>query len=145
MKEDYLIKVTGIQEIDGESDKVEIITAGTLMHRDGKFLIKYTERDNDDPRIAIDNSVLINGNTSVTVIRSLGGGESRLLLEKGRRHQCIYTTVAGDLSVGVYTDFIKTQLSPDKGGKLSLKYSLDFNAGLVSNNELHINITKKEV
>lgn len=144
MKEDYLIKVTGIQEIDGESDKVEIITAGTLMYRDGKFLIKYTERDNDNPEITIDNSVLINGNTSVTVIRSMGG-ESRLLLEKGRRHQCIYSTIAGDLSVGVYTDYINTQLTPDKGGKLSLKYSLDFNAGLVSNNELHITITKKEV
>lgn len=143
MKEDYLIKITGIQEIDGESDKVEIMTAGTLMHRDGKFLIKYTERDNDDPRIAIDNSLLINGNSSVTIIRSLGT-ESRLLLEKGKRHQCIYTTIAGDLSVGVYTDFIKTTLIPDIGGKLSLKYSLDFNAGLVSNNELHITITKKE-
>lgn len=144
MKEDYLIKVTGIQEIDGETDKVEIITAGTLMYRDSKFLIKYIERDNDDPRIAIDNSVLVNGNTQVTVIRNLGG-ESRLVLEKGRRHQCIYTTIAGDLSVGVYTDYIKNTLTPDVGGKLSLKYSLDFNAGLVSNNELHITITKKEV
>lgn len=144
MKEDYLIKVTGIQEIDGESDKVEIITAGTLMYRDGKFLIKYTERDNDDPHIAIDNSVLVNGNNQVTVIRNLGG-ESRLILEKGRRHQCIYTTVAGDLSVGVYTDFIKNSITPEVGGKLSLKYSLDFNAGLVSSNELHITITKKEV
>ena len=144
MKEDYLIKVTGIQEIDGDSDKVEIITAGTLMHRDGKFLIKYTEHDNDDPRITIDNTVLVNGESQVTVIRSLGG-ESRLILEKGRRHQCIYSTVAGDLSVGVYTDYIKNTLVPDVGGKLSLKYSLDFNAGLVSGNELHITITKKEV
>jgi len=47
--------------------------------------------------------------------------------------------------VGVYTDYIKNTLTPDVGGKLSLKYSLDFNAGLVSNNELHITITKKEV
>lgn len=144
MKEDYLIKVTGIQEIDGESDKVEIITAGTLMYRDSKFLIKYCERDNDDPRISIDNSVLVNGNSQVTVIRNFSG-ESRLILEKGRRHQCIYTTIAGDLSVGVYTDYIKNTLTPDVGGKLSLKYSLDFNAGLVSSNELHITITKKEV
>ena len=144
MKEDYLIKVTGIQEIDGESDKVEIITAGTLMYRDGRFLIIYTERDSDDPRIAIDNSVLVNGNSQVTVIRNIGA-ESRLILEKGRRHQCIYTTVAGDLSVGVYTDYIKNTLKEGLGGKLSLKYSLDFNAGLVSNNELHITITKKEV
>ena len=85
MKEDYLIKVTGIQEIDGESDTVEIMTSGTLMHRDGRFLIKYTERDNDDPRIAIDNSVLVNGDSQVTVIRNIGT-ESRLILEKGRRH-----------------------------------------------------------
>lgn len=144
MKEDYLIKVTGVQEIDGDSDTVEIITSGTLMYRDGRFLIKYTERDTDDPRIAIDNSVLVNGDTQVTVIRNVGA-ESRLILEKGRRHQCIYSTVAGDLSVGVYTEYIKNTLKENVGGKLSLKYSLDFNAGLVSNNELHINITKKEV
>ena len=109
MKEDYLIKVTGVQEIDGDSDTVEIITSGTLMYRDGRFLIKYTERDNDDPRIAIDNSVLVNGDTQVTVIRNVGA-ESRLILEKGRRHQCIYSTVAGDLSVGVYTEYIKNTL-----------------------------------
>ena len=144
MKEDYLIKVTGVQEIDGDSDTVEIITSGTLMYRDGRFLIKYTERDNDDPRIAIDNSVLVNGDTQVTVIRNVGA-ESRLILEKGRRHQCIYSTVAGDLSVGVYTEYIKNTLKENVGGKLSLKYSLDFNAGLVSNNELHINKKKKEV
>ncbi len=144
MKEDYLIKITGIQTIDGDSDKTEIVTAGVLMHRDGKFLIKYTERDSDNPDIAIDSTVLINGEKQVTVIRN-SGGESRLILEKGRRHQCIYSTVVGEMSIGVYTDYIKNSLIPEAGGKLSLRYSLDFNAGLVSDNELHITITKKEV
>ena len=144
MKDNFLINITGIQEIDGEKDKVEIITSGTFLSRDGKFLIKYKEHDPDNPEICFDNTVLVSGSSSVTVIRNFQG-ESRLLLEKGRRHQCIYSTIAGDLSVGVYTDFISTELDPHTGGKLSLKYSLDFNAGLVSNNELHITITKKEV
>lgn len=144
MKEDYLIKVTGIQTVDGDTDQIEIITSGTMLHREGKFLIKYTERDSDDPRIAIENTVLVNGDSQVTVIRKLGG-ESRLVLEKGRRHSCIYSTPMGDMSIGIYTDFIKNSLVPSVGGKLSLKYTLDFNAGFVSDNELHITITKKEV
>lgn len=144
MKEDYLIKVTGIQTVDGDTDRIEIITSGTMLHREGKFLIKYTERDSDDPRIAIENTVLVNGDSQVTVIRKLGG-ESRLVLEKGRRHSCIYSTPMGDMSIGIYTDYIKNRLVPSVGGKLSLKYTLDFNAGFVSDNELHITITKKEV
>lgn len=144
MKEDYLIKVTGIQTVDGDTDRIEIITSGTMLHREGKFLIKYTERDSDNPRIAIENTVLVNGDGQVTVIRKFGG-ESRLILEKGRRHSCIYSTPMGDMSIGIYTDFIKNSLVPLVGGKLSFKYTLDFNAGFVSDNELHITITKKEV
>ena len=78
----------------------------------------------------------------VTVIRN-GPANSRLTLEKGRRHQCHYSTMFGDLMVGVYTSTIENNLH-DHGGTLQVSYTLDFNAGLVSENDIFIKVTEKE-
>lgn len=40
------------------------------------------------------------------------GSPTRLVLEKGRRHKCMYDTGAGLLSLGVFTHTLKHDLSP---------------------------------
>jgi len=92
--------------------------------------------------ICFDNTVTVEGDNVVTVIRG-GAANSRLTLEKGRRHQCHYNTMFGDLMVGVFTNIIENNLS-EKGGTLQAAYTLDFNAGLVSKNEIFIKVTEKE-
>lgn len=141
MEEKYLITVTGIQEIDGEKDKIEVITAGDYNEENGKKYISYIEYDKEDPNIKINTLVEVDKNT-VSIIRK-GDIESRLILEKDRRHNCLYQTPMGDMTIGVYTDSLKDNLSY-KGGKLSVRYQLDFNCDFVSNNELNINIKEKE-
>ena len=70
---------------------------------------------------------------------------TQFTLKEGRkRHQCHYSTMFGDLMVGVFTDTVKSELN-EKGGRLYVSYSLDFNAGLVSKNEIIINVKEKEV
>ena len=46
--------------------------------------------------------------------------------------------------MGVYTDSLEDSLH-DTGGELFVSYTLDFNAGLVSKNEIQIKVKKKEV
>lgn len=140
--EKYLLNITGIQDVDGDKNEIEVITTGEYILKNGKRYIKYIEYDNENPNISSSNVVKVEGNSKVTIIRK-GEFDSRLILEKGRRHQCHYRTMFGDLMVGVYTDTIDAKLD-DEGGTINVKYQLDFNSDLMSNNEFIITIKRPE-
>lgn len=57
------------------------------------------------------------------------------MLEKGKRHKCLYDTGAGVLSLGVYTQTLKHDLSA-AGGELCIRYTLDIDTQLSSSNEI---------
>lgn len=143
MNEKYLISITGIQEINGEKNKIEVLTTGDYTEKNGHKYIKYKEYSNDDPNISSDTVVKVEGDDKVTVIR-MGENSSRLILEKGRRHQCHYSTQAGDIMIGIFTNLIDQSLS-EQGGEISVSYQLDFFSDVVSTNEFHIKIKEKEV
>ena len=141
-KNKYLITVTGVQEVDGEKDKIELVTVGSYMiNKRGITYIGYKEYDEDNPNVSSDNLLKVESDDKVTIIRG-GGRQSRLILEKGRRHQCHYRTIAGDLMIGVFTHTIKNELT-DKGGRLFVSYELSFNNEFVSKNEFYIDVKEK--
>lgn len=142
MDKEYIISIVGIQEIDGEKDKIEVMTTGEYIKKNGHRYIKYKEYDNDNPSIVTDTVVKVENDKKVTIIR-YGPHPSRLILEKDVRHQCHYSTVMGDLMMGVYTSKIDHALT-DNGGEIKVKYQLDFFADLVSTNEFHITVKEKE-
>ena len=140
-KNEYLISVTGIQEVDGEKDKIELQTVGNFMMKPSHAYIGYKEYDEENPSISSNNVVKVENEDRVTIIRN-GEIQTRLILEKGRRHQCHYRTIMGDLMIGVSAETIKNELT-ESGGKLHVIYSLDFNNEIVSNNEFYINVEEK--
>lgn len=139
-KENYLISILGEQTLDGESDKVEVLTTGNYILRNGHSFIGYKEYDKDSPNEYYDNLIKVEENM-VTITRK-GPMRSQLMLEKGRRHQCLYQTIAGDLMIGVFTKTLKNELD-ENGGRLEVCYTLDFNTDFVSENRFVINIEKK--
>lgn len=141
MEEKYLLSIVGTQEVDGETDNIEVITSGSYMRKNGSRYIKYKEYDTENPGNNTSSVIKVDDENMVTIIHT-GDKPSRLTLEKGRRHQCHYRTIAGDLMIGVFTDTIKSNLT-DAGGDLWVKYTLDFNADLISKNEFRINIKEK--
>lgn len=142
MNKEYIISIIGIQEIDGEKDKIEVTTTGEYIEKNGHRYIKYKEYDSDNPSIVTDTIVKVESDKKVTIIR-MGGQKSRLILEKDVRHQCHYSTIMGDIMMGVYTSKIDHTLT-DAGGEIKVKYQLDFFADLVSSNEFHITVKEKE-
>ena len=140
-KERYLISILGEQTLDGETDKIEVLTSGNFMKRKDHFYIGYKEYDEDDPETCYDNLIKVEGD--VVTINRKGPTRSQLMLEKGKRHQCIYRTVAGDLNIGVFTRTLNNDLH-ERGGSLEVSYTLDFNTALVSENRFYITVEEKQ-
>ncbi len=139
-KEKYLISIIGEQTLDGETDRVEVLTTGNYLVKSDHFYIGYKEYDDDDPNIVFNNLIKVEKNM-VTINRK-GPMGSQLLLEKDRRHQCIYQTIAGNLTIGVFTKTLNSTLGKH-GGTLEVSYTLDFNTDLVSENSFKIKIEEK--
>ena len=77
-------------------------------------------------------TIKIKNDSCVNVIRH-GSTESRLVLEKDKKHYCPYCTREGSFVFGIFTNTVDIDYSENKC-KLDLKYSLDINSQLISNN-----------
>ena len=141
MKDNFLITIKGIQELDGEKDVIEMTTTGSYIQKNGHTYIGYKEYDKDNPEISSNNLIKVESEDKVIIMRN-EGKQTRLILEKGRRHQCHYRTIMGDLMIGVFSDTIDADLH-ENGGKLHVKYSLDFNSSFASKNEFFVDIKKQ--
>ena len=141
-KDRYMISILGEQKLDGETDKIEVITAGNFMKKKDHYYIGYKEYDEDNPETSYDNRIKVEGD--IVTINRKGPMRSQLMLQKGRRHQCIYRTIAGDLNIGVFTKTLRNDLN-EKGGSLEVSYTLDFNTDLVSENRFLIKIEEKQI
>ena len=141
MNDNYLITVIGTQTVDGESDSIEVITSGDYIRDDnGDITVTYPEFSEENPTTRTDTTVTLRG--KILTIERRGEMSSRLMLEKGKRHQCLYETPMGQMLIGIYTDSIKV-IASDSGCDIRASYQLDFNQHVVSNNEFHITIKSK--
>ncbi len=140
MKE-VLIEIKGTQTVDDESDVIELTTIGKMDTVGEKTYIRYddsTATESDviacmikyDPK---DNSV---------IMQRSGTLNSRMYIKKGQRHICHYETGQGVLTMGIFGEDVNAKMS-NKGGSLKLSYTIDVNYGLMSRNEVEINV--KEV
>lgn len=87
-------------------------------------------------------TIKIKNDSCVNVIRH-GSTESRLVLEKDKKHYCPYCTREGSFVFGIFTNTVDIDYSENKC-KLDLKYSLDINSQLISNNIISVTAQKIE-
>lgn len=138
MDNKYLITVVGEQEVDGNKEKIEIITTGDYMEKDKHKYISYKEYLDDNPEHITDTLIDISPTDYIKITRT-NDYKTCLLLQKGTHHQCHYTTPMGEIMMGIYTKDITDKLTKH-GGDLILDYRINFYSNVVSNNKFHINI-----
>lgn len=140
MVKDVLIKIKGTNEANGEKNTVELKTVGKMGKREGKTYLIYDESESIGTK-GVKTTLKIDGQSQV-VLQRTGALTSRLIIENGMRHNCCYSTVQGDIQVGVFGEKITSSLK-DNGGNLYMRYTVDVNMGLISRNEIEISV--KEV
>lgn len=140
LQENYEITIVGRQTVDSQNDEVRVDTLGDYNERNGNLYISYDEYENDAPYTSHRKILKIEPTGVVTMFSP--GTQTRLILEKGKRHKCMYDTGAGILSLGVFTQTLRHDLTP-AGGELRIQYTLDIDAHLSSRNEILVKLKKR--
>lgn len=134
-----LLTIAGSQRIDGEKDKMELTTTGTLEITDDAYIIKYNE-EQEPPLSPVNVTVKISKDEKAVEMTRAGAFDSCLIIEKSKRNLCHYGTAYGDILMGISGHSIETEIS-ENNGKFNFCYNIDVNGALASKNE--VNITYK--
>ena len=135
-----LIKITGTQTADGESDVIELTTNGTLKRSGNGWELSYNETEATGMGGTV--TTLDITQHRLNLMRS-GTHPSMLVLEKNRRHHCNYNTPYGTIDLGTYTSELSYDLD-DEGGQVSFSYTLGFNGGVSSAHTVHITVQEEK-
>lgn len=124
------------QTSEGVTDESELYTRGEFRFHKGSYYIDYDESEatgyeGSHAQLKVDDNIL-------TMTRT-GKNFTGLVFENGVRHYCYYGTEFGNCMVGITTSVFRQNLTSD-GGEINLKYSVDVNAGLMSENEITIRV-----
>lgn len=132
-----VISVKGTQKnIRDESDTIELVTVGNFYMKGNIFYVTYNETELSG--MDGTTTTLKISDDSVTLMR-FGSNRSKMIFQKNKRHQSDYFTPYGKVLLGVEPSDMYVNMN-EKGGELIIKYALDLDNEVVSNNELHLKV-----
>ncbi len=135
-----LIKVKGSQGLGEEKEVIELTTEGSIDVTENTVTLRYSEGELLGEK-RVDTTLTAKGSDSV-VLERRGDLSSRLIIEKGVRTSCFYSTPIGDLTLGIYGKEIKNRLL--ESGELKMTYTLDTNMQAISENTVEISVREVE-
>ena len=141
MIKDVIIDIKTEQTVDGNTDTIQFTTDGRFGIKNGSFFISYDESRLLEVDGEVKTTVFIKPDNSVVMQRN-GAYNSRMVIEKGVRSNCFYSTPMGQLSLGIFGEKVMSSLT-ENGGNLVMNYTIDTDLKLLSRNR--VNITVKEV
>ena len=134
---DVIISITGMQrDPSGQSDQVELVTAGKYGFENGESRFTYEESDLtglEGTRTTFSISPM-----GVTLRRE-GSLNSEMVFREGKKDFFLYQTPFGSATMGVDTRRIDARLD-EHGGYMELDYDIDFNHTPMGRNKFKINV-----
>ena len=134
---DAIISISGMQrDAAGQSDRIELITAGKYGFEDGESRFTYEESG---------LTGLEGTRTTFTispmgvVLRREGSLNSEMVFQEGRKDFFLYETPFGSATMGVDTRRIDARLG-EHGGTMELDYDIDFNHTPMGRNQFKIDV-----
>jgi len=136
LKKDAMISIKGIYSTDGDKDTVELLTCGRFYRKNNSYWLSYDESETTG--FEGQKTTLHVEKDRVTMRRS-GSFDTQLIIEKGSRHQCLYDTGFGAITVGINGRDVRSTLNDD-GGEVDFSYAMDINTALTSENRVIIKV-----
>ena len=123
MGENAVIKISGLQKVEGTTDNIEMLAAGKHYLRKNKHYILYDDFE-EDSKEKTSNIIKFN-NQMVEIIRK-GAIEGRLILEDNATRQSLYSTPRGDMLVEIMTEEVIVNEQEDGNVDLKVNFMLIF-------------------
>lgn len=139
---DVIIKIKGTQGLEGQQEVMEFTTDGKMDFTPRLITLFYDEGQMMEGA-KIKTRLELSGASEAVIVRS-GTMNSRLVVKKGVRNTCFYSTPFGEMTIGIFGETIENNLS-ESGGTLKLAYTIDSNSNLISKNEVFITVREVEV
>lgn len=134
-----LVKVKGIQIVDGDETVMELTTEGTFRKFEGDYIVTYSEEQEGGGKTK--TLLTVQKNNSV-ILERRGGLNSRLIITKGERNNCLYAIPQGSLTLGIYGKEVTSTLT-ENGGSLRMAYNIDANLTPISENIVEITVEER--
>ena len=138
MKSKAYIAIKGTQKSEGGKNVIDFRTDGEFEIKNGAYFIYYDETDESNKK----TETVIRATADSLSLKRVGGVSETMMLRKNERHMMQLGTEAGDLIFGVNTKDLSCRLG-EKGGKITVKYDLEYNSSLMSEHGLSITVTKR--
>jgi len=140
-KTPVMLSICGKQNYEGqEPDCIELVTEGTMLHRDGVWLISYAESELTGLE-GVTTHFRVDGE-GVTLRRS-GRLQSEMVFREGQRHESLYQMEFGAMMIGVSAQKIRHDLDEKKGGTVDLIYNIDIEQTTAGTVEYHLDVKPK--
>ena len=133
-----IISIKGTQSYEQqEDDVIELVTEGRLEREDeGHFTLSYQESEVTGLEGTLTTFQI--EPERITLMR-LGGVNSEMVFELGRRHLSMYDTPYGALAMGVNTRELSAALAGE-GGQIRIVYDIEVDHALAGRNTFDIQI-----
>ena len=127
-----IISIKGTQSYEQqEDDVIELVTEGRLEREDeGHFTLSYQESEVTGLEGTLTTFQI--EPERITLMR-LGGVNSEMVFELGRRHLSMYDTPYGALAMGVNTRELSAALD-EQGGQIRIVYDIELDHALAGRN-----------
>ncbi len=142
MKEKWIMTLRSIQHDGKETTESELNTeAEFYQDKNGDLVIAYDESETTGMEGSRMN-LRISPDDMVSVIRT-GTFQTHLVVQTGVKHFCHYETPFGEIAVGITAKWLKNGVTPE-GGHLEMRYIVDSNSTLLSDNEIILDLKKQQ-
>ena len=138
MIKDVIIEIKTEQSLDGQSDSIEFSTDGRFGIKDGGYFLSYDESGLLDIEGEIKTTLYVKPDNTV-VLQRKGSYNSKMIIEKGVRTNCFYSTPVGNILLGIFGEKVLSNLN-ENGGNIALTYLIDDDAKLISRNKVNISV-----
>lgn len=136
MERKALITIIGRQNYNGDRDKVEMKTVGTIDQDDKNYIINYNE-ELENSTIPLKATLNIAKDESRVEMMKSGPYSSCLIIERSKRHLCNYGTEYGDMLMGIFGKNIENKYEENEGS-FDFSYEIDINGAISSQNDVTI-------
>ena len=137
MKDNVILRITGLHTVNDEDDNVEMINAGNHYYRNGKHYIKYQE--SLDEGFVCDNMLKISP-AEVEFIRK-GAVNTHMIFTRGKKNMNYYETPFGSMTMGIDTSILEVS-DTDEKLDIDIYYALEMNSEHLSDCHVSIKISE---